>query len=73
MRRIGGGLLLVGACGACWLVPLLVGLVGAGWLGALGAGWPWMAGIGLLAAGALVLGRRVQRRRRLGACACPPA
>lgn len=62
----------MGECGACWLVPLLVGLVGAGWFEALGAGWPWVAGIGLLVAGALVLGRRVQpggSNQRVG----PPA
>lgn len=71
-RRIGTGLLAVGACGACWIAPLAVGFAGAGWLGALGAGWPWMAGAGILAGAALVAAR-LRRRARSGACACPPA
>jgi hypothetical protein len=71
-RRIGTGLLFVGACSACWVAPLLIALLGAGWVGALGAGWTWMAGAAVVAGATLVLVRRVQRRRRPG-CACPPA
>lgn len=71
-RRIGTGLLVVGACSACWIAPLLVGLAGAGWLGARGVSWPVIAGIGVLGAAALVVGRRLRQRRRPAACACPP-
>lgn len=72
MSKVGAGLLFVGACSACWIVPLLVGLLGAGWLGAFGASWPWMIGAAVLAALAVLIARRVQRRRRPG-CACPPS
>ena len=71
-RRLGTGLLVVGACGACWIVPLLIAALGAGWLGALGAGWAWMMGAAIATGAALVLVRRIQRRRRHG-CACPTA
>lgn len=74
MRRLGGGLLLAGACGACWLVPLMAGLVGAGWLGAFDVDWPWAVGAGLLTAAALFVARRMRRRGRpASSCACPPA
>ncbi len=72
-RRVGLGLLVAGACSACWIAPLLVAALGAGWVGALGAGWPWMLGVAVLAAAAVVVGRRMQRRRRPGTCAAPPA
>ena len=72
-RRIGLGLLVAGACGACWIAPLLVATLGAGWVGALGAGWPWTLGAAALGAIAVVAVRRLQRRRRPGACAAPRA
>lgn len=68
-RRLGTGLLVVGACGACWIVPLLVAAVGAGWAGSLGASGIWMACAALLAGAGAVLLRRSQRRR--ARCACP--
>ena len=54
MKRVGTGLLFVGACSACFIAPLLVGLLGAGWVGALGAGWGWMAGAALIAGATLI-------------------
>lgn len=68
-RRVGLGLLIAGACSACWIAPLLVAALGAGWLGALGASWPWMLGGAALGAIAVVVGRRLRRRQRSGACA----
>lgn len=71
-RRVGTGLLFLGACSACFIAPLLVGLAAGGWAGALGAGWPWVVGVAATGAAAFMVLRRVQRRRRPG-CACPPA
>jgi hypothetical protein len=68
-RNLGTGLLVAGACGACWIAPLLVALLGAGWAGALGAGWAWAVVAGCAGLAGLVLLRRI-RRRRQGACGC---
>lgn len=70
-RRIGIGLLVAGACSACWVAPVLVAAIGAGWLGALGASWPWMLATGATAL-ALFAVRRLARRRP-SACGQPPA
>lgn len=69
MSKVGAGLLFVSACSACWIAPLLVGLLGAGWLGALGVSWPWMLGATALGALGLLTVRRIRRRP---GCACPP-
>lgn len=71
-RRIGIGLLVAGACSACWVAPVLVAAVGAGWLGALGASWPWMLATATAAGLALVAARRLARRPP-DACGHPPA
>lgn len=68
-RGLRTGLLIAGACGACWIAPLLVALLGAGWLGALGAGWGWAIAAGCAGLVGLVLLRRV-RRRKQDACGC---
>ncbi|MGD9570480.1 MAG: hypothetical protein AB7V62_01175 [Thermoleophilia bacterium] len=68
-RKLGTGLLVVGACSACWIVPVLVALLGAGWAGALGASWFWIACAAVLTGAAAVLVRRGQRRRR-AQCGC---
>jgi len=71
-RNLGTGLLIAGACTACWIAPVLVALIGAGWVGALGAGWTWAIAAGCAALVGLVVLRRV-RRRRQDACGCAPA
>jgi hypothetical protein len=68
-RNLGTGLLVAGACSACWIAPVLVALMGAGWVGALGAGCAWAVAAGCASLVALVLLRRV-RRRRQGVCDC---
>lgn len=67
-RNLGTGLLVAGACGACWIAPILIALLGAGWAGALGAGWGWAILAGCAGLVGLVLQRRF-RRRAGGACA----
>lgn len=71
-RRFGLGLLVAGACGACWVAPLLVAALGAGWLGALGARWPWTAVAAATGAIAVIAARRFARRHRPNACGQPP-
>ena len=63
-RRVGLGLLLAGACGACWIAPLLVGAASAGWLESMEVGLPLAIGGGILAAIAVSVARRLSRRRR---------
>ena len=63
MRKVGTGLLVIGACSACWIAPLLTALLGAGWAGTLGASWVWMAAVAGVVAAGLVAARRIQRRR----------
>lgn len=70
-RRIGLGLLFAGACGACWIAPLLVGAASAGWLESMEVGLPLVVGGGILAAIVVSLGRRLSRRRRPRGCAVP--
>lgn len=72
-RRLGLGLLVAGACGACWIAPLLVGAAAAGWLEWMEVGLPAVVGGAVVAAAAVALVRRVQRGRRPGACAAPPS
>ncbi len=69
-RRLGTGLLFVGACSACWVAPLLIALLGAGWAGALGAEWIWMAAVACAAAAGLLAVGLVRRRRRAASRGC---
>jgi hypothetical protein len=71
MRKVGSGLLFIGACSACWVAPLLIALLGAGWAGALGASWIWMIAVAAVVTAGLVAARRIQRRRA-AACNCSP-
>lgn len=69
-RRLGAGLLVAGACSACWIAPLVVAALGGGWTGALGGGWAWIVAVAAATGASLVLLRRLHRRR---GCGCPPA